>query len=212
MTDLSRRRSRNLLGLPSVHHPRHATNLRCRLVVLGLATDQVHREGRIRQLCRCCKHESHHTSRRHHCMLDVGCWHRPLHRPPQILPSSPWQNALILHVPLPSQSHPRKPRTQTFTIFTPKAVLKPATVVLRCRCDPKLLSLRPLRPQLVVSLVLAACPALGHRHPRRFLLHWRLGRHPLSLRSLVHLPLLDSARLRHGAGSSAMGADAMGHQ
>jgi len=119
-TDLSRRRSCHLLGLSSMHYPRHTTNLRCRIVVLGLAIDQIHRDGRIGQLCRCCQHESHHPCRRHHSMLDVGCWHRPLHRPTQILSPSPRQNALILHVPLPPQNHPRKPRSQTFITSIPK--------------------------------------------------------------------------------------------
>lgn len=209
MTDLSRRSSCNLLGLSSLHHPRYTTNIRCRIVVLGLAIDQVYLEGRIGQLCRYCQHESHHPNRCHHCMLDVGCRHRPLHWPPQILSPSPRQNALILHVPPPPQDHPRKPQNQTIHTI---AILIPPTVVLRRRHYPKLLSLRPLWPQLAVPLVLAACPGLGHRSPCCLLFHRRLGRHPLPLRSPLHLPLLDSARLRNGAWSATMGAAAMGHQ
>jgi len=193
-----------------MRHPRHTTDLRCRIVVLGLATDQVHVNGRIGKLCSYCKHESHHTCRRDHCMLDVGCGHRPLHRPPKILPPSPRQNALVLYVPSPPQNHPGKPRTPD--IDNNRIVLINATVVLRRRRDPKLLPLRPLRPQLAVPLVLAACPHLGDRPTCRRLLHRRLGRHPLSLRPPLHLPLLDPARLRYGAGSAAMGANALGHQ
>ena len=85
-------------------------------------------------------------------------------------------------------------------------------MVLHRHPHPKLLPLRPLRPQLAIPLVLAARAPLRHRPSRRLFLHRCLGGLPLPLRSAVHLPFLDPACLRHGAWRAAMGADVVGNE
>ena len=75
-------------------------------------------------------------------------------------------------------------------------------MVFRRSPHPKLLPLRPLRPQLALSLVFSTRPYLRHRPPRRLLLYRRLGRVSLPLRPPLNLSFLDPPRLRYGLGRS----------
>ena len=86
------------------------------------------------------------------------------------------------------------------------------TVVLRRRNNPKLLAQCPLRPQLALPLVQSTRIRLANRHPRRRLLHRRLGRLPLRLRRPLHPPLLGPPRLLHGPRCPPLGTNALGHQ
>ena len=85
------------------------------------------------------------------------------------------------------------------------------TVVLRRSNNPKLLALRPLRPQLALPLVEHPYLRLANRPPRRPLLHRRLGRLPIRLRRPIHQPLQGLDPLHNGTRRPPLGTDALGH-
>ena len=78
----------HILGLPCLYHPRHATNLRCGSVVLGLRTDQSLRAYFYWKQCCCCKPPRDHDSWCGNCLPDVGSGNCALDRPAKILSTS----------------------------------------------------------------------------------------------------------------------------
>ena len=101
-------RTSDLLGISGLHHPRDPTNLRRRPLVLGIPTDKINGNRRFGQFGRGSKSQNHSTCGSH-CSLPDVCHRRyVIPRPAEILSSSSWQDALLLHVHLSPQNHPRE--------------------------------------------------------------------------------------------------------
>ena len=76
----------HILGLPCLYHSRHATNLRCGSVVLGLRTDQSLGAYFYGKQCCGCKPQRDHDSWCGNCLPDVGRGNCTLDRSAEILP------------------------------------------------------------------------------------------------------------------------------
>lgn len=201
----------HILGLPCLYHSRHATNLRCGSVVLGLRTDQSLGAYFYRKQCCGCKPPRDHDSWCGNCLPNVGSGNRALDRPAKILSTSTRAYTFFLLLAFQEEDYSGISHPYGMTKLN-SWLIQFLTVVLRRSNHSKLLAQRSLRPQLALPLVQPARRRMANCHPRRRLLHRRLGRFPLRLRRPIHPPLLGPPRLRNGSWSPAMGADVMGHK
>ena len=129
--------SNNGMGVPCMCYSRKFTNLRCCPLVLGLNFDQIDNSKLFGLPCLYPRlhHYQHCRLRRRH--PHVGSRHRAIHRSPEVLPSIPRQNALVLHVSFPPQNH---------------------NLVLRRHRHSELFPIRAIRSQLALPLLIATCP------------------------------------------------------
>jgi alpha-1,3-glucan synthase len=186
----NRRRSHPAMGLPSLHRPRHPTNLHRRPLLLGPSPERNPKQTQHQrpQNNRRQAHPSRHSLPNRRPLPRNRS--PPLHLSPILLPPNPRQNPLLLQISAPPQTH---------------------RLDARLRRPAKLLPLNTLRPQLGLPLELKVRAAMGHRCPGGNLLRRNLDGDASGLRPAEQIPLLDPAYIRFRAAGAALGANVVGN-
>ena len=84
-----------------------------------------------------------------------------------------------------------------------------AAVVLRRRSDTELLSIRPIRPELVVPMVEPSSASVADCDSDPYFFHRYMDRLPLHILPRVEKPLMGAPGIRHGTRSPSLGTDSL---